>query len=261
MSETIRINKYIANAGICSRRDADKLVESGKVTVNGIIATPGMGVSSKDVVCVTGKEIKAKDDKVVLAFYKPIGITCTERDKYAKTTILEYVKYPVRVTYAGRLDKDSEGLILLTNDGELIQALMKGSHYHEKEYVVKVDKDISQIFLDKMSEGVYLTELDRTTRPCKVEMVGKRTFKIVLTQGLNRQIRRMTKELGYTVTSLKRIRIEKITIDGLKIGQYRELTEKEKENLYIRCNYWHKRLYVEIFNGTFKFGKTRIFSC
>ena len=232
MSEMVRINKYIANAGICSRRDADKLVESGKVTVNGIVAAPGMGVSSKDVVCVNGKEIKAKDDKVVLAFYKPIGITCTERDKYAKTTILEYVKYPVRVTYAGRLDKDSEGLILLTNDGELIQALMKGSHYHEKEYVVKVDKDISQAFLDKMSEGVYLTELDRTTRPCKVEQVGKRTFKIVLTQGLNRQIRRMTKELGYTVTSLKRIRIEKITIDGLKIGQYRELTEKEKENLY-----------------------------
>ena len=232
MSETVRINKYIANAGICSRRDADKLVESGKVTVNGIVAAPGMGVSSKDVVCVNGKQIKAKDDKVVLAFYKPIGITCTERDKNAKTTILEYVKYPVRVTYAGRLDKDSEGLILLTNDGELIQALMKGSHYHEKEYVVKVDKDISQAFLDKMSEGVYLTELDRTTRPCKVEQVGKRTFKIVLTQGLNRQIRRMTKELGYTVTSLKRIRIEKITIDGLKIGQYRELTEKEKENLY-----------------------------
>ena len=148
------------------------------------------------------------------------------------TTYSEYVKYPIRVTYAGRLDKDSEGLILLTNDGELIQALMKGSHYHEKEYVVKVDKDISQAFLDKMSEGVYLTELDRTTRPCKIEQVGKRTFKIVLTQGLNRQIRRMTKELGYTVTSLKRIRIEKITIDGLKIGQYRELTEKEKENLY-----------------------------
>ena len=232
MSETVRINKYIANAGICSRRDADKLVESGKVTVNGIVATPGVGVSFKDVVCVNGKEIKAKDDKVVLAFYKPIGITCTERDKHAKTTILEYVKYPVRVTYAGRLDKDSEGLILLTNDGELIQALMKGSHYHEKEYVVKVDKDISQTFLDKMSEGVYLTELDRTTRPCKLEQVGKRTFKIILTQGLNRQIRRMTKELGYTVTSLKRIRIEKITIDGLKIGQYRELTEKEKENLY-----------------------------
>lgn len=232
MSETVRINKYIANAGICSRRDADKLIESGKVTVNGVVALQGMVVSPKDIVCVNGKIIKGKDDKVVLAFYKPVGITCTERDKHAKTTILEYVKYPVRVTYAGRLDKESEGLILLTNDGDLIQALMKGSHYHEKEYVVKVNKDITQNFLDKMSEGVYLTELDRTTRPCKVEQVGKRTFKIVLTQGLNRQIRRMTKELGFEVTSLKRIRIEKITIDGLKIGQYRELTDMEKEKLY-----------------------------
>ena len=232
MAEIVRINKYIANAGICSRRDADKLVESGQVTVNGCVATPGMGVTEKDTVCVNGKIIKAKDDKVVLAFYKPIGITCTERDKFAQKTILEYVKYPVRVTYAGRLDKDSEGLILLTNDGDLIQALMKGSHEHEKEYVVKVDKDITPVFLEKMAGGVYLHELDRTTKSCRIEQVGKRTFKIVLTQGLNRQIRRMTKELGYNVTSLKRIRIEKITIDGLKIGQYRELTEREKENLY-----------------------------
>jgi 23S rRNA pseudouridine2604 synthase len=232
MSETVRINKYIANAGICSRRDADKLVESGKVMVNGLVATPGMGIHAGDTVCVNGKVIKAKDDKVVLAFYKPVGITCTERDKFAEKTILEYVKYPVRVTYAGRLDKDSEGLILLTNDGDLIQALMKGSHHHEKEYVVKTDKEITDRFLEKMSQGVYLRELDRTTRPCQITGVGKNTFKIVLTQGLNRQIRRMCKELGYTVTSLKRIRIEKITIDGLKIGQYRELTEKEKENLY-----------------------------
>ena len=138
----------------------------------------------------------------------------------------------VRVTYAGRLDKDSEGLILLTNDGDLIQALMKGSNHHEKEYVVKVDKEITPAFLEKMASGVYLKELDQTTRPCHIEQVGKLTFKIVLTQGLNRQIRRMTKELGYNVTGLKRIRIEKITIDGLKIGQYRELTEREKENLY-----------------------------
>lgn len=232
MSESVRINKYIANAGVCSRRDADKLVDAGKVTVNGQVATPGMGITNKDTVCVNGKVIKAKDDKVVLAFYKPIGITCTERDKFAEKTILEYVKYPVRVTYAGRLDKDSEGLILLTNDGDLIQALMKGSNHHEKEYVVKVDKEITSEFLDEMSSGVYLRELDRTTRPCRIEQVGKLTFKIVLTQGLNRQIRRMTKELGYNVTSLKRIRIEKITIDGLKIGQYRELTEREIENLY-----------------------------
>lgn len=232
MSETVRINKYIANAGVCSRRDADKLIDTGKVTVNGKMAVQGMTVTSQDTVCVNGKVIKVKDDKVVLAFYKPIGITCTERDKFAEKTILEYVKYPVRVTYAGRLDKDSEGLILLTNDGNLIQALMKGSHHHEKEYVVKVDKEITKDFLEKMTAGVYLPELDRTTRPCVVEQVGKLTFKIILTQGLNRQIRRMTKELGYNVTSLKRIRIERITIDGLKIGQYRELTEKEKENLY-----------------------------
>ena len=232
MSETVRINKYIANAGVCSRRDADKLIDAGKVTVNGKMALQGMTVTSQDTVCVNGKVIKAKDDKVVLAFYKPIGVTCTEKDKFAEKTILEYVKYPVRVTYAGRLDKDSEGLILLTNDGNLIQALMKGSHHHEKDYVVKVDKEITQDFLGKMAAGVYLPELDRTTRPCMVEQVGKLTFKIILTQGLNRQIRRMTKELGYNVTSLKRIRIERITIDGLKIGQYRELTEKEKENLY-----------------------------
>lgn len=232
MSETVRINKYIANAGVCSRRDADKLVDAGKVTVNGRLATAGMSVTEKDTVCVNGKMIKGKDNQVVLAFYKPVGITCTERDKFAEKTILEYVKYPVRVTYAGRLDKDSEGLILLTNDGDLIQALMKGSNHHEKEYVVKVDKEITPAFLEKMASGVYLKELDQTTRPCHIEQVGKLTFKIVLTQGLNRQIRRMAKELGYNVTGLKRIRIEKITIDGLKIGQYRELTEREKENLY-----------------------------
>ena len=232
MSEIVRINKYIANAGVCSRRDADKLVDAGKVTVNGRLATAGMSVTEKDTVCVNGKMIKGKENQVVLAFYKPVGITCTERDKFAEKTILEYVKYPVRVTYAGRLDKDSEGLILLTNDGDLIQALMKGSNHHEKEYVVKVDKEITPAFLEKMASGVYLKELDQTTRPCHIEQVGKLTFRIVLTQGLNRQIRRMTKELGYNVTGLKRIRIEKITIDGLKIGQYRELTEREKENLY-----------------------------
>ncbi len=232
MSERIRINKYIANAGVCSRRDADKLVEQGKVTINGMVAKAGSQVNSTDTVCVNGKVICGRDERVVLAFYKPVGITCTERDKFAEKTILEYVKYPVRVTYAGRLDKDSEGLILLTNDGDLIQALMKGSNHHEKEYVVKVDKEITDHFLEKMSQGVYLKELDRTTRPCQVTQVGKNTFKIILTQGLNRQIRRMCKELGFSVTSLKRIRIEKITVDGLKIGQYRELTEREKENLY-----------------------------
>ncbi len=232
MSEAIRINKYIANAGICSRREADKLIAAGKVTINGMVASQGSQVQECDEVCIGNKVIKQRDEKVVLAFYKPIGITCTEKDRFAQKTILEYIKYPIRVTYAGRLDKDSEGLILLTNDGALIQALMKGSHSHEKEYIVKVDKEITPEFLEKMAGGIYLKELERTTKPCMVEGIGKFTFKIILTQGLNRQIRRMTKELGYQVTSLKRIRIEEITIDGLKVGQYRELTEKEKENLY-----------------------------
>ena len=232
MSESVRINKYIANAGVCSRRDADKLIDAGKVTINGVRATCGMSVTENDEVCVHGKTIKVKEEKVVLAFYKPIGITCTERDKFAEKTISEYVKYPIRVTYAGRLDKESEGLILLTNDGNLIQALMKGSHQHEKEYVVKVQTEITPKFLEQMAKGVYLKELDRTTRPCHIEQVGKMTFKIILTQGLNRQIRRMCKELGYEVTSLKRIRVENITVDGLKIGQYRELTGKEIEKLY-----------------------------
>ncbi len=232
LESAVRINKYIAAAGVCSRRDADKLVEQGRVTINGKTAVSGMTVTDKDTVCVNGKVIKTTEEKVVLAFYKPVGVTCTERDKHAKKTIVEHVKYPVRVTYAGRLDRDSEGLILMTNDGALIDALMKGSNYHEKEYVVKVDKEITEEFLNRMSEGVYLKELDIKTRPCKVEAVGKMTFKIILTQGLNRQIRRMCKELGYQVTALKRIRIEQITIDGLKVGQYRELTQKEKENLY-----------------------------
>lgn len=232
MSESVRINKYIADAGICSRRDADKLIVEGKVIINGKTALAGSKVKKDDKVFVNGKEIKGKDKKVILAFYKPVGITCTERDKYAKKNIMEYVNYPIRVTYAGRLDKDSEGLMLLTNDGNLIDALMKGSRQHEKEYIVKVDKEITSIFLEKMAAGVHLKELDVTTRPCQIEQIGKFTFKIVLTQGLNRQIRRMTKELGYMVVSLKRIRIENITIDGLKIGMYRELTKKEKTDLY-----------------------------
>lgn len=232
MPENERINKFIAGAGICSRRDADRLIEQKKVSVNGKCASFGMTVSDTDIVCVNGKEIKRKDDKVVLAFYKPVGVTCTERDKYAKKTIAEYVKYPTRLTYAGRLDKDSEGLLLLTNDGDLIQALMKGRGCHEKEYVVRVNKEITKEFLEKMSKGVYLKELDRTTKPCIVEQVGKMTFRIILTQGLNRQIRRMAESFGYQVMSLKRIRIENITLDGIKYGEFRKLTVEETKKLY-----------------------------
>lgn len=232
MSDGIRINKYIADAGICSRRDADKLIEAGKIFINGKTAKMGDKITGNCEVRVGKKVIGGSHQKVVLAFYKPIGVTCTERDKFAQKTITEYVNYPIRVTYAGRLDKDSEGLILLTNDGDLIQALMKGSNGHEKEYVVKVNKEVTPEFTAAMEAGVYLHELEQKTKPCRMEIAGKYTFRIILTQGLNRQIRRMCKELGFTVTALKRVRVGEITIGSLQSGQYRMLTDEERTILY-----------------------------
>lgn len=228
----IRINKYIADAGICSRREADKLVEQGLVMVNGKFAESGTKVGKYDEVTVRGKKISVAEEKIVLAYYKPVGVTCTERDLHAKKTVIEDLKYPVRVTYAGRLDKDSEGLLLMTNDGDLINRLMRAANFHEKEYVVKVDKEITEEFVNKMALGVYLPELEQTTRPCKIEYIGKFTFKIILTQGLNRQIRRMCKELGYQVKQLRRIRIANIELGKLKPREYRRLTSKELEMLY-----------------------------
>lgn len=229
--EGTRLNKYLAECGVCSRREADKLIEAGKVLVNGSVAGMGCKVTDADEVRV-GKKVLGKAKKVVLAFYKPVGVTCTEKDKHAEKIINDYIKYPVRVTYAGRLDKDSEGLLLLTNDGDLIEAAMRGANRHEKEYVVKVNKEVTEDFIQKMAAGVYLPELEVTTRPCELEKLGKFTFKIVLTQGLNRQIRRMCKELGYQVTQLKRMRIMNIKIDKLQPGRYREVTGKELEELY-----------------------------
>lgn len=228
----VRINKYIAEAGICSRREADKLIEQGRVVLNGKTASMGDKAGSQDRVTVCGRPIGRKNEKVVLAFYKPVGITCTEKDKFAHKTILEYVKYPVRVTYAGRLDKDSEGLILLTNDGELIQKLMKGSAGHEKEYVVKAKRELTDSFLEEMGKGVYLKELDRTTRPCKIERMGKYTFRIILTQGLNRQIRRMCRELGNEAVSIKRVRIMNIQLGKLPYGKWRQVSGEELKKLY-----------------------------
>lgn len=229
--EGTRLNKYLAECGVCSRREADKLIESGKVLVNGVVATTGCKVTEADEVRV-GKKVLGKEKKAVLAFYKPIGVTCTEKDKYADKIVNDYVKYSVRVTYAGRLDKDSEGLLLLTNDGDLIEAVMRGVHQHEKEYIVKVNKEITEDFLKQMAAGVYLRELKVRTRACQVEAVGKFTFKIILTQGLNRQIRRMCKELGYEVTSLKRVRVMNIKLNKLAPGQFREVTGEELEQLY-----------------------------
>lgn len=231
----MRINKYLAECGICSRREADKYIEQGKVKVNQKIAVSGMQISEQDVVEVLGKIIEPKNRKIVLAYYKPIGVTCTEKDAHADKTIIQALNYPVRLTYAGRLDKDSEGLIIMTNDGDLIQKMMKGANGHEKEYTVKVNKEITKDFLEKMSQGVYLKELNQKTRPCNLEQIGKFTFRIILTQGLNRQIRRMCQEFGYKVTSLRRDRVVSVELKGLRSGQFRELQGEELAQLYKLC--------------------------
>lgn len=227
-----RLNKYLAECGVCSRREADRLIEEGRVLVNDEVAEMGCQVCDTDKVVVNGKCLKGRAKQVVLAFYKPVGVTCTEKDKYAERIINDCIKYPVRVTYAGRLDKDSEGLLLLTNDGTLIDAMMRGANEHEKEYVVKVHKEITADFLQKMSAGIYLKELNATTRPCKVERLGKFTFRIILTQGLNRQIRRMCKVLGYEVKQLKRVRVMNINLGKLVPGKYKEVTGPELKKLY-----------------------------
>ena len=230
-----RLNKYLAECGVCSRREADRWIDQGRVTVNGQKAVSGMQVGGRDLVEVNGRQVKPVSSRVVLAYNKPVGVTCTEKDRHAEKTIMEAVGYPVRLTYAGRLDKDSDGLIILTNDGELIQRMMRGANHHEKEYVVKVDREFTDDFLEKMSQGVYLKELDETARPCLAERIGKYTFRIVLTQGLNRQIRRMCGCFGYKVRSLTRIRVMNIELDGLKSGAYRELEGEELTTLYHLC--------------------------
>ncbi|MBP5152035.1 MAG: pseudouridine synthase [Lachnospiraceae bacterium] len=227
----IRINKYIASCGVCSRRDADKLIESGKVTLNGKPAAPGDRVMPGDSVKVGKKLLTEKTERTVLAYYKPVGVTCTERDSHADVTLKDVLRYKERVTYAGRLDRDSEGLLLLTDDGDLIQAMMKGENGHEKEYVVKISKPVTKEFVEKMSEGIYLKDLNKTTRPCKVERVTKDSFSIILTQGMNRQIRRMCETLDVKVLSLKRVRVLTVTLGKLKPGEYRKLSNAEVEEL------------------------------
>ena len=227
-----RLNKYLADCGICSRREADRMIEAGRVMVNTAPASMGMRVSGTEDITVDGRLLDKKDRKVVLAYYKPVGVTCTEKDKYAEKTIRDAIDYPIRVTYAGRLDKDSEGLLLLTNDGDLINGLMRASNYHEKEYLVRVNKPVTDTFLQKMAEGVFLKELNVQTRPCQVEKEGKFVFRIVLTQGLNRQIRRMCRALGFDAQGIKRVRVANITIGKLKPGNYRLLTGEELEELY-----------------------------
>ena len=232
IQQGIRINKYLAECGLCSRRDADQMIAEGRVCVNGTPVLAGYRVTGQETITVNGKTIGGKTDKVVYAYYKPVGVICTERDPHAKNKLTDHVKLPVRVTYAGRLDQDSEGLLILTNDGEMINELMRGANRHEKEYVVKVNREIDDDFLKKMSSGIYLRELEQTTRPCRVEAIGKFTFRIVLTQGLNRQIRRMCRECHREVVSLKRVRINTLELGKLKPGEYRQLDAKECERLY-----------------------------
>lgn len=233
--EEIRLNKYLASCGLCSRRDADRLIESGEVIVNGVRAQAGMKVRQGDRVEVQGKLLHAPDEKTVLAYYKPVGVVCTERDAHAERILMKEIGYPKRVTYAGRLDKDSEGLLLLTNDGDLIDAMMRGKNGHEKEYIVKSDKGWTDAAIMNMRQGVYLEELNQTTRPCKVEKIGDKTLKMTLTQGLNRQIRRMCEAQGYRVRGLKRTRVINIELGKLRPGEYRELTEDERTQLYRIC--------------------------
>ncbi|MCL2719051.1 MAG: rRNA pseudouridine synthase [Lachnospiraceae bacterium] len=233
MSE--RLNKFIAAAGVCSRRDADKLITAGKVLVGGKKANVGMIVQDNDIVTVNGKRINKKTEKIVLAFYKPIGVTCTEKDRYAKKIINDILNYPDRLAYAGRLDKDSEGLLLMTNDGLLISKMMRGSNAHEKEYEVKVDKEITPVMIEKLTAGIFLPELNITTKPCQIEALGKYTFRIILTQGVNRQIRRMCETCNYRVKNLKRMRVLNIKLANLKPGEYRRIEKEELASLYHSC--------------------------
>jgi len=228
--ELIRINKFLSEIGYCSRRQADKLIEQGKVKVNGQIPLIGTKISSDDKITVNGKALHVEKNKknIYLAFHKPRGIVCTTDQIREKDNIIDYINYPTRIFPIGRLDKLSEGLIFLTNDGDIVNKILRARNNHEKEYEVFVDKPVTKEFITSMQEGVPI--LDTITRKCKAKQIGKKKFKIILTQGLNRQIRRMCEYLGYEVKRLKRIRIMNINLD-IKLGRYRELTKIELKKL------------------------------
>lgn len=225
----IRINKYLSEQGFCSRRAADKLVEQRRVTINGTVPEMGTKVQPHDLVAVDGEPItKQKEKPVYLAFNKPVGIVCTTDTRVEKDNIIDYINYPTRIFPIGRLDKPSEGLILLTNDGDIVNKILRARNNHEKEYIVTVDHSITPKFLEQMATGIPI--LDTVTKNCEVEQIGRKTFRIVLTQGLNRQIRRMCEYLEYRVTKLKRVRIMNIVLD-MPVGTYRDLTPQELDEL------------------------------
>ena len=221
---TVRINKFLSETGYCSRREADRLIEQGRVTINGKIPEMGTKVAPGDEVRVNGELVQQKNEKpIYLAFYKPVGIECTT-NLGVRDNIVDYINYPERIFPIGRLDKASEGLIFMTNDGDIVNKILRARNNHEKEYIVTVNKPITDRFIDRMANGIPI--LETITKKCKVEQISKYVFRIILTQGLNRQIRRMTESLGYEVTALKRIRIINISLD-IPVGRYRDLTDAE----------------------------------
>lgn len=232
--EEYRLNKFLAMSGVCSRRDADKLIEAGRVKVNDAIAVSGQKVTDNDTVTVDNVAVKRKLEKVVIAYDKPRGVVVTERDEHATTTIMDVIDYPERLTYAGRLDKESEGLLLLTNDGDFINAAMRGAHDHDKEYIVEIDRDITNQEMNKLRNGIFLEELNVKTKPCTIEKIKDCSYRVIISQGLNRQIRRMFQACGRQVKSLKRIRVITVELGNLEPGEYRELSREEQRALYDR---------------------------
>ena len=232
MEETVRLNKFLSEKGICSRREADRLVDEGKITVNGVRAVMGQKVSDSDEIIVEGKKVSTKQVKpVLIAVNKPVGIVCTTARFEGERNIVDMVKYPTRIYPIGRLDKESKGLILMTNIGELANEISKASNAHEKEYVVTVNNQVTESFLDKMRRGMHLDELNADTMPCVCTRTGNREFHIILKQGLNRQIRRMCAACGYRVETLKRIRIMNIHLGNIPVGNFRNVTDAEFNKL------------------------------
>ena len=227
----VRINKYLSSAGYCSRREADRLLEQGRVTIDGIPAQMGSKVTDGQTVFVDGKSIIEEDEKILLAFYKPTGIVCTTTANQGDNNIVDYIGYPKRIYPVGRLDKDSEGLLLLTNNGDIVNKMMRSGNMHEKEYIVTVNRPVTESFIHGLANGVPLAELNTMTRKCHVKQIGKKQFKIILTQGLNRQIRRMCEYFGYRVEKLVRTRIMNIELGDLPVGTYRDVTTEEYRQL------------------------------
>jgi len=228
--DSVRINKAISDSGYCSRRQADSIIEEGRVTINGVKATLGDRTMPEDEVRVDNKIIKENDTLVYVMLNKPVGITCTT-DQRIEGNVVDFINHKERIFHVGRLDKPSEGLLLMTNDGDIVNKILRAGNKHEKEYIVKVDRPITKDFIMRMGSGVPLAELETTTKPCKVEQLSRFVFKIVLVQGLNRQIRRMCEYLGYDVAELQRIRIMNLTLGDLPLGEWRDLTNKEINEL------------------------------